>query len=223
MMAGNVKSRSVTPDGKEIARLRVAKGWRQEDLARKSGSSEKTIKNLELGKPCYVCTIARVAEALKVDVASLLSGQAEDFSPKPDERPPRRFEVQITLSFPFEAFDESEQLVGLIAQLGNLIGTRSAVDVVRVTNGSVKVTIELSESDVLRLMASHLDNELQGLGITSVKVPNRPGLIEVKPKKIKGVWYIARRIAWFEWHPIIWKGYRSAKEASEAIKRFGWD
>ena len=61
------KSRTVRPDGEKIARLRQAKLWRVEDLARHAKCSVKTVENVEHGANVYMFTLAKFATALNVE------------------------------------------------------------------------------------------------------------------------------------------------------------
>ena len=60
------------PNGAEVRRLRVRHGWNQEDLASKVGVGKRTIERIEGGYPTTIKVLKFVAEALNVEVESIL-------------------------------------------------------------------------------------------------------------------------------------------------------
>ena len=109
------KTRTVKPDGDAIRRLRLAKGWRVEDLARKADCSIKTVENVEAGEQVYLCTLRSFAEVFGVEFSTLVVGAT------PPPLKDNRFEVEFKLSIPYEQF-ESKQLAALIELLKRLLG-----------------------------------------------------------------------------------------------------
>jgi transcriptional regulator with XRE-family HTH domain len=67
--------RNPPANGKEIIRLRRAKGIRQKDLAKAAGLTRMTIYNLEHNGPATPFTIRQVAECLNVDPQTLIQGR----------------------------------------------------------------------------------------------------------------------------------------------------
>ncbi len=63
---------TVFVDGKKIRQLRSRMGMTQEDLARKTGCSKRTIENVEAGRPVLLYTVSCVAQVLHIDQAELL-------------------------------------------------------------------------------------------------------------------------------------------------------
>jgi len=145
-MESQAKNRTVRPDAEAVKRLRLAKGWRVEDLAKLAKCSAKTVENVERGANVYMFTLAKFAQALGVEYQSLLP--AADTAPE-SERQPRRFEVKITLAIPYEEFDESEQLGSLIDVLKRLMGGGGDINVAGVgPGGSTIITLDMNEEDV---------------------------------------------------------------------------
>jgi transcriptional regulator with XRE-family HTH domain len=62
---------SITPNASSIKRLRLAKGWSQEDLAGRARVGERTVQRAELGNPTRPGTLAALADALGADVIEL--------------------------------------------------------------------------------------------------------------------------------------------------------
>src|SRR5665213_3367904 len=119
------KSRTVRPDGEKIKRLRQAKLWRVEDLARHAKCSVKTVENVERGGNVYMFTLAKFATALGVENASLIAGgEMPAESPKKE----RRIEVNLTISIPFDDFDQSDQLVSLIEKLTAVVKAQDHIE-----------------------------------------------------------------------------------------------
>lgn len=65
-------------DGAKLHALREKRMLSQMDLAKASGVSDRTIRDLELGKYAQVrfVTVRKLARALKVDAAELLSAES---------------------------------------------------------------------------------------------------------------------------------------------------
>lgn len=56
-----------------VYRLRVEKGWRQQQLAKSAGISDRTVRIVELGeRRAHDSTYGRLAKALDVSLAELL-------------------------------------------------------------------------------------------------------------------------------------------------------
>ena len=69
--------RFVTPDGRAIRKFRKEKKvWAQQKLADKAGISVDTIKRAERGEDKQLSIIAKIAVALGVEPAEIISGGA---------------------------------------------------------------------------------------------------------------------------------------------------
>jgi ribosome-binding protein aMBF1 (putative translation factor) len=62
-MANKLRNRTVEPDGDAIQRLRIEKGWRVEDLAKKARCSLKTVENVVVCSPKSGPGAMRVSDA----------------------------------------------------------------------------------------------------------------------------------------------------------------
>jgi transcriptional regulator with XRE-family HTH domain len=62
--------------GQRVKKLRLAKGWSQPELARRSGLTEKTVSNYETGargaEDPPLATVQAFADALEVPITDLL-------------------------------------------------------------------------------------------------------------------------------------------------------
>ena len=167
------KSGMVKPNGEAIRRLRTEKGWRVEDFMKKTGCSKRTHENIERGAIARILTLRLFAEALGVNFPALLAEPLAAIE-QPAEPKERRRQVVITVSFPFEEFDESEQLWSLIQSLTKQIAAKDAVIVLRVANGSTIITLEMSEADLQQLMNCFLKGELRQHDIIAISVAETP-------------------------------------------------
>jgi transcriptional regulator with XRE-family HTH domain len=166
----NPSGRTVKPDGRAIQRLRLAKGWRVEDLARYAKCSVRTVENIERGANVYMYTLTRVAQALAVEYKVLLVG-APPLSPPSTNQ--RRFPVQLTIAIAFEEFDQSDQLTDFIRRLKKLIdGEDDDMDVTAVDRGSVIITVEMTEEDIGKLYLAFGQLKLLDLRISTVRLPD---------------------------------------------------
>lgn len=164
-----VKSRTVRPDAEAIKRLRLEKGWRVEDLAKNAKCSAKTVENIERGASVYLFTLAKFATALGVEYALLVAGGEPQAESQTKER---RFQVQITLSIPFEEFDQTEQLVSLIDLLKRLLPAKDALEVKGLMAGSTIITLEMSEADVRALISAFNAGKLDEMLVAAILLPN---------------------------------------------------
>jgi transcriptional regulator with XRE-family HTH domain len=84
----NMRVGTTGVDGIKVRQLRTRQGWTQDDLARKSGCSKKTIENVEAGRPVLHYTVNCLALALNVARAELLL-QEETLPPNPPRLTPQ--------------------------------------------------------------------------------------------------------------------------------------
>ena len=142
-------------NGDALTRFRVQAGLTIEELAEKAGVSTRTINSYQSGKKAQITTLKLVAEYLGVEFRELL---AEPYTepPPPAAAKDRRVQVQITLSIPFEEFDQSLQLAGFLTMLQSVISASQAINVIGVTNGSVIIMLEMDEPDAVKLASTFL-------------------------------------------------------------------
>jgi transcriptional regulator with XRE-family HTH domain len=168
---GRMARRTVKPDGGKVSRLRVAKGWTVAFMAAQVGCSERTLENVEKGKPCFVFTLKNVAKALGIESSQLLAEADEPAAVTPKER---RFEVQIKVSVAFDQFDECEQLTQFIELLKRAIGASHDIEVKDLKASSVTITLEMSEEDIAKLLVAFQGGQLDDLRVSSITLPRSP-------------------------------------------------
>lgn len=164
-------SGQVQPNGQKVRELREAKGWEQEVLADKADCSLRTVQKIEGGAKCYKATLTRLADALGTAYWRLLS------NPSPPESevnlyPPLRAELVIIVRGDLKEIDETTDLPELLRKIAELAKLRDVVEVLKVERSkSFEVGLELTESDVIRLLAAfHNGEQLAALGIQDIRV-----------------------------------------------------
>jgi transcriptional regulator with XRE-family HTH domain len=173
--------------------MRLERGWRVEDLAKRAECSVKTVENVERGAKVYLATLKRIAEAVGVEFLSLVSEWNTESSPKPDPKlnpkaqQPRtggkRVEVQIKLSINLDQFDETDQFTSLLQALVRAIAATSEVGAVSIESGSTIIKLEMSEEDAMALVRAYENGRLRELGIIT-----RPVILTPLPKRRK-IWF----------------------------------
>jgi transcriptional regulator with XRE-family HTH domain len=167
-MANKLKNRTVEPDGEAIQRLRIEKGWRVEDLAKRAGCSLKTVENVENGENIYVYTLKRIANALDSEPSELLIGDAP---PERMRKKERVWKITFEVSTPYDEFDESSDLVTLLQALVSRLGGKE-MEPVGVKEGSTLIEIEMTLEQFLELAEAYADGRLDDLNIESIGAPD---------------------------------------------------
>ena len=165
-MPKQLKNRTVEPDGEAVQRLRIEKGWRVEDLAKKARCSLKTVENVERGANVYLYTLSKVAQALGIEVSTLMTGAAPP--PLPKER---SWTITIRITTPDdEAFDEATDLPRFMATLIERLGG-DEMEPRGIRRGSVNITVEITAEQIMRLIDAYQSGRLDDLGIEMISAP----------------------------------------------------
>ncbi len=134
-------ARSVEPDKDRIRSLRQERGWTAEALAKKAGCAVRSVGNAEAGKRIELRTLNEIAGALGVKPAELMKVEAGSGA-----KPEAKLTPQIVLS------GSDAANVALLAELiAKTIQATGEITIKLVKEGSVIVTLEMIEADVLRL------------------------------------------------------------------------
>jgi len=146
-----------------------------EQLASSCGISDRTVRRIrEEGQGSWD-TVKRLAGGLGIDVELLVNG----IDPPVADSPPRikrRFEVVIRMDVPFKQMD-TQMKAEKKALLGKVISGMSEIEILKVQDGSTILTLEMSEGDILRLLAAMMDHELDMLRITKIRIPDHSWII----------------------------------------------
>lgn len=172
------KGRTLPINGERVKTLRLQREWNMEELARKAGCTSRTIENVEKGgKRVYAITLMAIAKALGVSHADLLTEPIGDH-PAPEGR--RFAGVNIVFKMNFQNIDASDELMDLMNRLAAAIGARSEIEVLALEDGSLIVTVGMSEEDALRLIAAFGDvvshagggeGRLDALAVEEISLP----------------------------------------------------
>ena len=167
-----------------IRHLREAKGWGKEAFAKKSVISIKTLKSVEKGNAAHMSTFGKIAKALGVEPSAFLEGHGPD---APASGPAeKRVLMTLTLSIPFEDFEETEGIDRLSAFLMAVINSKNAIAITDVVPGSVKLTILVDEEDAPRLMQAFADHKLDAIQATELSIPRKVALLFVAASGAQG-------------------------------------
>ncbi|MHC5537889.1 helix-turn-helix domain-containing protein [Singulisphaera rosea] len=159
-----------------ITSLRIEKGWRIEDLARKAICSVGTVTNCERGKPVLVVTVAKIAKALGVEVQSLLERDDQVAKDAPDaEKLSTGF---IKLGAQFERFDETSDLLAIMEAVTKKFGPHRQIVVLYVSKGTVTIGLGFAGLEDLKTLGRlFCAYELDELGIFAVALQDYDGII----------------------------------------------
>jgi transcriptional regulator with XRE-family HTH domain len=161
--------RTVSPNPERIRQLRINNGWSAEQFASKARCSYKTIENIEDGRPAYVATLKKLADALKVQLETICccaapQEQPSAAAPPPSiPNPPKQQRVAIKVEGPFEDFNECKDLVDFIRTLLRLIRPGQHFDVTGIEPGSVIISLAVSDDDAHRMIAALAEGKLAEL------------------------------------------------------------
>jgi hypothetical protein len=89
----------------------------------------------------------------------------------------KRIEVKLTLSIPFEDFDETDGLDRLTNFLMSVVQAKNAIAVAAIAPGSVEVSLLVDEADSPRLVQAFADNRLEPIQATALTVPRQVTLL----------------------------------------------
>jgi chaperonin GroEL len=185
---------SLLPDGDAVRKCRKAKGWTQEVLAEKVGCSKKTIENVEASKPTRCGTLRDIAEALEVELESLLS---DDEAASDGEEVPvfsKSADVggvaiatdtvflELRLAVDFDSFAKEDQ-DRLLEGIRQLLRVDGGILIVGKKRGSVLLTLQLDEELALRLVEAIKNDELASFHVVDAVLREDPRLPHERPRK----------------------------------------
>lgn len=166
-----------------VKQLREAKGWSQETLSTKAITSLKTISSIENGAPARISTIGKLAKALGVEPSALLSESTKEDAqttivPLPTTQQIEgggrndAVEVVLKIRLPFERFDETRGIEGILAFLAATIKAKQAIVETEVLPGSIVMVIRVAEEDAMALVQAMLRFELDAINVDEMTVPS---------------------------------------------------
>jgi transcriptional regulator with XRE-family HTH domain len=147
----------------QLEKLRVARGWSREQLASKAIVSTRTLDSIMAGKQAVLSTFSKLAKALDTPVNTIVEGYEV---PEPNTR---LWSVTITISTPFDSFDEVDGLPEFLTKLLQRIGGNE-VGGPDVFPGSTQISLYLTESQYYKLMHEYEAGNLNDLGVIDINV-----------------------------------------------------
>ena len=168
----------------KLESLRIARGWSREALADKALVSTRTLDSLMAGENGVLSTFAKLAKALDTPVNSLLDGyESPAVQQRGPESPPdasailstqpiKGIKIWIGDSSTYTLDTPREVLAYL---LGQSIEAQQKIVVIEITKGSIIVELEMSEEDVLRLVAAFAEIRLDSIHVEAIRLPPTTG------------------------------------------------
>ena len=125
----------------KLENLRIARGWSREQLASKAILSTRTLDSIMAGKSAVLSTLSKLAKALETPVETIVDG----FESESLQRPPdRRWTVTISISAPYDAYDETKDLPEFLTKLLSRVGG-DQIWGAEVSLGSTLIRFDLTE------------------------------------------------------------------------------
>ncbi len=156
---------------------RNKKGFTDQDLADASGIDDRTIRRVRREGQGSMETANRIAGALGIEVEFLINGIAPHLI-QPLPKTKRRYNAIIELDVPFKQMD-TQAKEEKKALLKKVIGGTSDIEILKVQDGSTILTVQMSEGDVLRLLAAMMDSELDMLRVKKIRIPDHSWLVMI--------------------------------------------
>lgn len=145
-----------------IESLRIARGWSRDALAAKAILSIRTLDSIVAGEQGVLSTFRKIAKAFEVPIESILEGYVEQPDPPPSQPKERRYRVTFEIATPYDDFDESKDLPKFFAMLFKRFGGDDLPDPT-VTPGSTKITVQMDQSQVDKLVEAMKNREADDL------------------------------------------------------------
>lgn len=125
----------------------------------KADVTKKTVLSMEKDKPCFLFTLQSLATALGVEPSELLAGSVQ---PPPDMS--RTVRIVIKRRGDIEELDETDMVIFAEA-LGRIIGAAYSIEVIKVTKGSIAITLQFDIDDAFRFVEAGNEGLLDELGL----------------------------------------------------------
>jgi transcriptional regulator with XRE-family HTH domain len=149
----------------KLESLRIARGMSRQKLADKAIVSPRTLDSIVAGKQAALSTFSKLAKALDAPVESILEGYEDPVVPEE-----RLWKVTITISTPFDRFDETKDLPVFLSRLYSLLGG-DGVSFINVKPGSTKINVALTNEQVFKIVTAYLTSKLDVLKVKQIIVP----------------------------------------------------
>jgi len=146
----------------KLENLRIARGWSREQLASKAILSTRTLDSIMSGKSAVLSTFSKLAKVLETPVNAIVDGFELPQHPRE-----RRWTVTISISAPYDAYDETKDLPDFLKKLLNKVGG-DEIWGVEASAGSTKIEFYLTDEQYAKLMSEYEAGNLDDLNITNI-------------------------------------------------------
>jgi transcriptional regulator with XRE-family HTH domain len=174
------KGRTIPINGDAVRTLRIQKKLSHEYLANISNISVDRLMEIEKGgQRVYQVNFMAIAQALGLgnDWRPLHQAATEPVTQaKPSEALPRTVAVPVTLILsPDTHINETTPHEAIAAFLTTYLNLKYEVTITAVKKGSIIVELELSEEDLLRLVAAFTETRLDAIHVDAIRLPATTG------------------------------------------------
>ena len=171
-----MRYRCFTIDGPTARRLREERDLSIEQLALDAGCSSRTVIALEAGKPALKSSIAKVAKALGIAPEELkpvphcvvVPHAASAPAGDPAPASPRRRRLVLVYDLSAALLENAPEEIHFILKLAQDAGTAGPVVVLNAEVGSIRLTLQVSDEDAVRIVNAFLAGKLTDHGLHSV-------------------------------------------------------
>jgi HSP20 family molecular chaperone IbpA/transcriptional regulator with XRE-family HTH domain len=182
-----MRYRCFTIDGPNARRLREARDLSIERLAMDAGCSSRTVLAMETGKPTLKSSVSKVAKALGVAPEELkpvphcvvVPPGASTPAGNPAPAAPRRRRLVLVYDLSPAFLENAPEEIHFILKLAEDAGTTGPILVLDGEEGSIRLTLEVSDEDALRIVNAFLagklsDDKLRSVTLYDVQHPVEP-------------------------------------------------
>jgi len=147
----------------KLENLRIARGWSREQLAAKAIVSTRTLDSIMAGKQAVLSTFSKLATALQTPVNTIVDGFELPQAPYG-----RSWSITISISTPYDEFDETKDLPQLLKKLLERLGG-DEIWGAKASAGSTKILFYLTDEQYAKLMSEYESGNLDDLNIIELK------------------------------------------------------
>jgi HSP20 family molecular chaperone IbpA/transcriptional regulator with XRE-family HTH domain len=197
-----MRYRCFTIDGPTARRLREERGLSIERLALDAGCNPRTVLALEAGKPALKSSVAKVAKALGVAAEQLKpvphcivvpptapapapAGDPPAPAGDPPPAPLRRRRLVLVYDLSPAFLENAPEEIHFILKLAENAGTAGPVVVLDAEVGSIRLTLEVSDEDAMRIVNAFLAGKLSDDGLRCVTLYDVQHPIEAQSADLK--------------------------------------
>lgn len=155
---------------------RKIKGWDDATLAANADVSVKTIERGRAGVPISIAAAASIARILDVALETLITGH--DPRDNMPGREHRWYHVRMRLSKPVKAMQDQSARDKFVALLRTMIQSSDDITMLKPDDKSTEIAINITDADILRLLACMMDGKLTYLDITTLCIPDHSWILK---------------------------------------------